>query len=159
MTEFRKYVPMLASVQARAKAPNENVVGSPIREFAQSFSVRNDVAAMNRSGSTAEAQRSASPPTKGHGWRIRSRRHAGAATATSATLSSAVLPGQHADLEEADHEHDQDERHADRGGVAHVLVRERLLVDVELGDVGVGAGAAVRDRVDVGEHERERGDR
>ena len=47
----------------------------------------------------------------------------------------------------------------DRGRVAHVLVRERLLVDVELGHVGVGAGPAVRDRVDVGEHERERGDR
>jgi len=57
---------MFALVHARSNAPNENVVGSPILEFAQSASVRNAVAAMNNSGSTAETQKSEIATTSGH---------------------------------------------------------------------------------------------
>src|SRR5437867_2092873 len=138
-------MPMFASVQARWKAPNEAVVGRPIRELSQSRCVRKAVNAMNNKGSTPDAQSSPSPATNGHGCRMRSLRRGGAgAPATStAALMSVPLPRQDPDLEHADGEDDQHERDADGGRVAHVLVREGLLVDVELGHVGVLAGAAV----------------
>src|SRR3954468_13621133 len=66
IAELRKYTPMFALVHARSNAPNENVVGSPILEFAQSASVRNAVAAMNRSGKTADTQKSEIATTSGH---------------------------------------------------------------------------------------------
>jgi hypothetical protein len=82
---------MFALVHARSNAPNEKVVGSPILEFAQSASVRNAVAAMNNSGSTAETQKSAIATTSGHECRRDRQRRVRAGslcTAVSATLTS-----------------------------------------------------------------------
>jgi hypothetical protein len=91
IAELRKYTPMFALVHARSNAPNEKVVGSPILEFAQSASVRNAVAAMKRSGTTAETQKRPIATTSGHECRRDRRRRvcAGAlATTVSATLSA-----------------------------------------------------------------------
>jgi hypothetical protein len=82
---------MLALVHARSNAPNENVVGSPILEFAQSASVRNAVAAMKRRGRMAETQKRPIATTSGHECRRDRRRGACAGTpviAASATLSA-----------------------------------------------------------------------
>jgi hypothetical protein len=82
---------MFALVHARSNAPNEKVVGSPILEFAQSASVRNAVAAMNKSGSTAETQKSEIATTSGHECRRDRQRRVRAgslSTAVSATLTS-----------------------------------------------------------------------
>src|ERR1700682_6436993 len=91
IAELRKYTPMFALVHARSNAPNENVVGSPILEFAQSASVRNAVAAMKRSGRIAATQKRQIATTSGHEWR-RDRRGctcAGTlAPAVSVTLSA-----------------------------------------------------------------------
>jgi hypothetical protein len=57
---------MFASSHARPKAAKLSVVGSPIFEFAQSFSVRKAVAAMKSKGSTAEAQKRPIATTRGH---------------------------------------------------------------------------------------------
>ena len=57
---------MLAPVHARSNAPRDAVVGRPIFAFAQSACVRNAVAAMKRSGRTAETQKSPIATTSGH---------------------------------------------------------------------------------------------
>ena len=57
---------MFAPVQARSNASNDAVVGRPILAFAQSACVRNAVAAMKRSGRTAETQNSPIATTSGH---------------------------------------------------------------------------------------------
>src|SRR5687767_7632395 len=123
---------MLAPVHARSNAPRDAVVGSPILLRSQSAWVLNAVAAMKSSGRTVEREKRPSAATTGHGRRRRGRRLAG--SSSNATLGaraiSGLFAGQGPDLEDADHEHDADEEHADRCGVAHVLVRERLVVDV-----------------------------
>src|SRR5262249_54419219 len=109
---------------------------------------------MKRSGRTVESEKSASATTTGQERARRKRTPAEGPSARLATVpTSALLARQRPDLDDADHEDDAHEQHAGRGGIAHVHVRERLVVDVELRDVRVVARAAVRDRVDVGEHE------
>ena len=96
---------MFAPVQARSNAPNENVVGSPIFEFAQSACVRNAVAAMKRSGriaESAEAGQIADDERPRADARRRRRRAGARRDRDSAARHSALLPRQEADLEEAD---------------------------------------------------------
>src|SRR3989304_7985603 len=126
---------MLAPVHARSNAPRDTVVGSPILLRSQSAWVLKAVAAMKNSGRTVEREKRPSAMTTGHGRRRRGRRLPG--KCSTATLVARAMSGlfacQHPDLEDADHEHDTDEEHSGRCGIAHVLVRESLVVDVELG--------------------------
>src|SRR5258706_15289139 len=82
---------MFALVHARSNAPNEKVVGSPILEFAQSASVRNAVAAMKRSGRTAETQKRPIATTSGH--ECRGDRHRRKGAGAGATGGSGWSPG------------------------------------------------------------------
>src|SRR6476661_3545848 len=128
-------MPMFAPVHARSNAPMLAVVGRPILWFAQSASLRNEVAAMNRSGSSAERQNRPIAIVSGHGFRRgRERRLRGCAGSATVSLTSAALPREDPDLQEPDRQDDQHERHTDRRGIAHVLVRKGLLVNVKLGD-------------------------
>ena len=110
----------------------------------QSAWVRNAVAAMKRSGRTADSEKSAIATMTGHERRASEARTPQGGIGRrrwyrSRTLNAPPRGSGRPDLEEADHEDDAHEHHADRGGIAHVLVRERLLVDVELRDVRVGS--------------------
>jgi hypothetical protein len=93
IAELRKYTPMFALVHARSKAPNEKVVGSPILEFAQSASVRNAVAAMKRSGRTAETQKRPIATTSGDECRRDRRRGACTGILVMASVTLNALHG------------------------------------------------------------------